>query len=79
MASITRRDTKDGPRYVVRFRVDGAARMRTFRRRTDAESHKRRVEGDELAGLVVDPRGGEVRFGPFAENWLATRLSRGRR
>lgn len=78
MASINKRATGDGPRYDVRFRVDGEARMRTFKRRSDAEAYKRRVEGEELAGLIVDPRGGEVRFAPYAKTWLSTRLSRGR-
>lgn len=77
MASIERRETEGGPRFDVRCRVDGEPRKRTFKRRAYAESYKRRVEGDELAGLVVDPRGGELRFGGYANNWLSTRLSRG--
>ena len=36
------------------------------------------MEGDELAGLIVDPRGGERTFGPYATTWIDTRLARGR-
>ena len=52
--------------------------MRTFRRRKDAESHKRKVESDDSAGLLIDPRGGDVIFGAYAEKWVETRLVRGR-
>jgi hypothetical protein len=78
MASIERRESDEGPRFDVRFRVDGEQRKRTFKRRLDAENYKRRVESDELAGLVIDPRGSEVRFAAYARNWLGARLSRGR-
>jgi hypothetical protein len=40
--------------------------------RGDAEAYKRKVEGDELAGLIVDPRGGERAFGPYATAWIDT-------
>lgn len=79
MASIAKRETKRGPRYDVRWRVDGQSRTKTFARRADAESYKRRVEGEELAGLTIDPRGGETEFGSYAVQWLSTRLSRGKK
>ena len=58
MAQIVRRLLGDGKtvRYDVRFRVDGVVRNKTFRFRGDADAYKRKVEGDELAGLIVDPR-----------------------
>lgn len=68
----------DGRRYDVRYRVDGEVRMRTFWLRKDAESHKRKVEGDESAGLLIDPRGGETIFGPYATGWVEHRLVQGR-
>ena len=80
MAQIVRRLLGDGKtvRYDVRFRVDGVVRNKTFRLRGDADAYKRKVEGDELAGLIVDPRGGERTFGPYATTWIDTRLARGR-
>jgi integrase len=79
MASIETRVTDKGEkRYDVRYRVDGKQHWRTFKRLKDAESHKRKVESEESAGLLIDPRGGETLFGPYAERWLETRLVRGR-
>ncbi|HUZ41017.1 MAG TPA: site-specific integrase [Acidimicrobiales bacterium] len=52
--------------------------MKTFRLRRDAKSHKRKVEGDENTGLLIDPRGGETIFGPYAASWIEHRLVRGR-
>jgi len=78
MATIARRDTADGRRYDVRWRVNGEQRKRTFRLARDAENFKRKVESDETAGLVIDPRGGETLFGAYAATWLDTRLVRGR-
>jgi len=80
MAQIVRRLLGDEKtvRYDVRFRVDGVVRNKTFRLRGDADAYKRKVEGDELAGLIVDPRGGERAFGPYATAWIDTRLAKGR-
>ncbi len=79
MASIERRVTAKGERrYDVRWHVSNTQRRQTFGRRQDAEAFKRKVEGAELAGLVVDLRAGEERFGDFAERWLDTRLVKGR-
>jgi hypothetical protein len=65
MAQIVRRTLGDGKtaRYDVRLRVDSVVRNKTFRLRKDADSYKRKVEGEELAGQIVDPRGGERAFG----------------
>lgn len=78
MASIKTRMVGNEPRYDVRYRVDGKARTRTFRRRRDAESHKRKVEGDETAGLLIDPRGGDALFKQYADEWIERRVVRGR-
>lgn len=78
MANMRTRETKHGNRYDVKYIVDGKHYTRTFRRLDDARSYRRKVEGDELAGLVVDPRGGERLFGKYADEWLAHRLVRGR-
>lgn len=78
MASIRTRETPDGPRYDVKFKVNGKHRTRTFTTHSDAISYRRRVEGDELAGLVIDPRGGERLFKDYADAWLVHRLVKGR-
>lgn len=78
MASIVKRTTTAGVRYDVRFRVNGEQRKKSFRRRADADAYRRTVEGDELAGAVIDPRAGSATLAAYVESWLSTRLVRGR-
>lgn len=79
MANITKRQTTQGTRYDVSWRLpDGTKRKRTFRIKGDAESYVKKLGGEELAGLVVDPNAGEARFESYAEWWLSTRLVKGR-
>jgi len=74
MASITKRATSDGSwRWDVRWRAGGTPRERAFRRAKDAEVFKRQLEADEVKGLNLDPARGQMRFGAYAEDWLATR------
>src|SRR5271157_2933749 len=62
MANIRTRETASGPRYDVKFTFNGKHRMKTFRTFEDARAYKKKVEGEQLAGLVVDPKGGERLF-----------------
>lgn len=79
MANITTRVANSGTRYDVGWRLpDGTKRKRTFTRRKDADNYVKKLGGDELAGLVVDPNSGEVPFGGYADEWIATRLVKGR-
>jgi len=78
MANIRTRETASGPRYDVKFKFNGRHRVKTFRTFDDAKAYKKKVEGEELAGLVVDPKGGERVFETFADAWLEQRLVRGR-
>jgi len=79
MAYVRKRETKnDGTRYDVRYLVNGKRRIDTFRTEKDAKSRLKRVHADELAGLVIDPKGGERVFGEYAADWLETRLVKGR-
>ncbi len=78
MANIKTRDTDNGRRYDVRFMVNGKHKTKSFRKKGDADSYRKTVEANELAGLVSDPKGGEVLFGPFAENWIETRMVKGK-
>ncbi len=79
MAFIQKRKTAGGQyRFDVRWLVDGEPRQRRFRLRKEAEAWKRKVEADELRGVIVDPRAGDERFDIYADWWLDTRLARGR-
>ena len=78
MAYVRKRETKnDGTRYDVRYLVNGKRRIDTFRTEKDAKSRLKKVHADELAGLVIDPKGGERAFGEYAAGWLETRLVKG--
>jgi len=77
MAEIDERDTADGKRYDVRFRVNGKQRKKTFRSLKDARKYRTQVQADENRGLIIDPQGGERLFGPYADEWLTHRLVKG--
>lgn len=62
----------------MRWRVDGKWREPSFHLRKDAEAWKRKVESEEVAGVAIDPRAGDERFGRYADNCLDTRLVKGR-
>ncbi len=79
MAHIQRRRTTTGEwRYDVRWRAGDEERSKSFARRKDADAYKAKVEGDELVGLVADPRTGKVTFEAYATDWLAGRVVDGR-
>ncbi len=79
MAHIQRRRTRTGEwRYDVRWRAGDQERSKSFARRKDADSYKAKVEGDELVGLVANPRVGKVGFAAYAKDWLDGRVVRGR-
>ena len=78
MASLRTRQTPQGLRYDVRFRVNGVQRTRTFRTHEDAKTFRRKVEGEELAGVLTDPKGGERLFGEYADAWVENRLVKGK-
>ena len=78
MAHIRTREGVKGRRYDVRFEINGVERTKTFVLFDDAKAYKKKIESEDLAGLVVDPKGGERLFGPYAQAWLEHRLVRGR-
>jgi len=78
MANVRTRNAPRGPRYDVKFIINGQHRTRTFLSWEDAKAYKKKIEGDELAGLVIDPRGGERLFGSYADDWLEHRLVKGK-
>lgn len=78
MAHVRTRQTDSGPRYDVKYMVNGRHKTTTFKKKADAVSYRKKVEGDELAGLVSDPKGGARLFGPYADNWIETRMVKGK-
>ena len=78
VAHIRTRQTPGGPRYDVRYKINGTHRTKTFPSWDNATSYKKKVEGNELAGLVIDPKGGERLFGLYAEQWVEHRLVKGK-
>lgn len=79
MAYIAKRRLASGEyRYDLRYRVGSKVTTETYRRRRDAEARQRKVEADELAGMLLDPKQGRVGFTAYANRWLETRLVKGR-
>ena len=72
MAHIAKRTTLRGEaRYDVRWRLpSGLVQTKTFRRRADADAFRRRVEADELVGIVADLRRQSATFEDVARAWL---------
>lgn len=70
MASIEKR--KD--RWVVRWRVHGKARSRTFKTWRAAHEFKAGVEGDLAAGKAIDLSAGKVKLKEWAANWQAAKV-----
>lgn len=70
MASI---DKRPNGRYLARWREypGGPQKTKTFRRKTDAETHLDGIRGDLVRGVYVDPAAGKVTFRAFAEEWRA--------
>jgi integrase len=78
MATIRTRETPEGPRYDVRFWANGKQWSKTFRTHDAAKAYRRKVEREELAGLVTNPSSGERLFADYAESWIEHRLVKGR-
>jgi len=61
------RQTKNGPRYEVKWRrADGTQASRTFRTLREARDHKRSTDSDKARGILPDDRLGRVTFAVFA-------------
>jgi hypothetical protein len=73
MASIEKRQTSRGVRYDVRYREPGGKpRVKTWRRRADAERFARQVEVDKDRGLFIDPALARTTVAEVAARWLAS-------
>ena len=78
MSTIRFRETSYGSRYDVRYRSNGRQMTKTFRTRSDAVEFRKKLDGEEAAGLVTNRRGGERLFGDYADAWVKHRLVKGR-
>ncbi|HEY8526999.1 MAG TPA: tyrosine-type recombinase/integrase [Acidimicrobiales bacterium] len=71
MASVHKRETSRGVRYDVRYRDPaGRPRVKTWRRRADAERFARQVEADKDRGLFLDPKLARTPLAEVAKAWL---------
>lgn len=71
MASISKRQVGDRPRYDVNYREpDGRRRRKTFHKKADADKFAAQVEADKARGVYVDPDAGKTTFQHYAERWL---------
>jgi hypothetical protein len=74
MASIEKYKIASGkPRYTVRWRAEGRTHEKTFQRADSAENFKREVEARRDQPDLVDPSRGQMKFGQYADAWLAQR------
>jgi integrase len=70
MGYIQRRD-RPKP-WIARYRgPEGRLHSKSFRRKVDAEKWLTIEEGKTLRGEWVDPTAGTIRYGEWAESWLA--------
>src|SRR5262249_681717 len=67
---------KRGPnKYSARYTdLDGRQRLKSFRRKTDAQDFLNRLEADVLRGTYVARRAGGITLAAYAEGWQ-TRLT----
>lgn len=69
MASIQKRPSGQ---WRARYRdPEGKEHARHFDRKADAQRWLDQVTSDLVRGTYVDPKAGQLRFGTFAEEWLA--------
>lgn len=71
MASISSGSGK----YVVRFRVDGSSRQRTFTTRREAVAYKAQVEQESAQGRSIDPARGRSTYKDWYRAYASSRLS----
>jgi integrase len=72
--AIKRRETMDGVRYDVQWRLpDRSKRKKTFRTEREARQFEAKLVTNGAAGVRVDPRGGKIQLGAVYRSWLASR------
>ena len=75
--SIRTRKLKNGMTvYDVRLRtLQGKQYEKTFRTRKEADAFEAEERTAKLQGTSIDPHGGQVRFGQYADLWMMHRPS----
>jgi hypothetical protein len=73
--AITRRETAEGPRFDVEWRLpDRATRRKTFKSEREARVFEASVVTKTASGEVRDPRAGRITLATVDKAWLASRL-----
>ncbi len=78
MAHINKRTIKSGVRYDVKYMVNGKHRRETFHKKAEADAFVTSLHSAKNAGKVIDPRRGEGLFGEYADQWIDSRLVKGK-
>jgi integrase len=72
--AIKRRETMDGVRYDVQWRLpDRSKRKKTFRTEREARRFEAKLVTNGAAGVKVDPRGGKIQLRAVYRSWIASR------
>jgi hypothetical protein len=73
--AINRRETKNGPRFDVEWRLpDRRKRRKSFKTEREARVFEAAIVAKALSGDVVDPRAGRITLAAVYQSWLASRL-----
>jgi integrase len=73
--TIRRRDTKDGPRFDVEWRLpDRSQRSKVFKSEREARIFEASVVTKFAAGDIVDPQAGRITLSAVYKSWIASRL-----
>jgi integrase len=72
--AINRRETADGPRFDVEWRLpDRTKRRKTFKSEREARVFEASIVTRTASGEVVDPRAGRITLATVYRSWLASR------
>ncbi len=72
--AISRRETKNGVRYDVQWRLpDRSKRKKSFKTEREARQFEAKLVTSTAAGERVDPRGGKIQLRAVYRSWLAAR------
>jgi integrase len=71
--AIKRRETTDGPRFDVEWRLHRTKRRKTFKSEREARVFEASIVTRTASGEVVDPRAGRILLATVYRSWLASR------
>jgi integrase len=70
VSSIEKRQYKTKTVWVVRYRVNGQSRSRTFEKERDAKAFVTATDHSTMSGTAVDPVLGRTTLGQFWDEWI---------